>query len=176
MTAQARPIATTSLALLAGPVLFAIGVVLGFASNALIWVGPIDRATFGWAIVVPMCLVAPVVSGLASRRAGDGPALLAALVAAALIGLFFAGSLAASVTQLGCDPNPDHALVLGHAVPVGLGVGVAYVGSAWVVVRLRDRLALAIGAGLGAAVVGGVVSLFIFATQFAASSCAPPPI
>jgi hypothetical protein len=123
-----------------------------------------------------MCLVAPVVSGLAARRSGDGPALLAALVAAALIGLFFAWSLAASVTQLGCDPNPDRALVLGHAVPVGLGVGVAYVGSVWVVVRLRDRLALAIGAGLGTAVVGGVVSLFIFATQFAASSCAPPPI
>jgi hypothetical protein len=159
-----------------GPVLFATGVALGFISNAMVWIGPIDRATFGWAIVVPMCLLAPVASGLAARRAGERPALLAALLAAAGIGLFFAWSLAAGVTQLGCDPNPDRALVIAHAVPVGLAVGVTFVGAAWATLRLGDRLAFAIAAGLGTAVVGGVVSLLVFATQFAASSCAPPPI
>jgi hypothetical protein len=175
MTAQPRPIAATSLALLAGPALFATGVVLGFVSNAMIWIGPIDRATFGWAVVVPMCLVAPVLSGLAARRVGEQAALLASLLAAAAIAVFFAWSLAANVTQIGCDRNPDAALVIGHAVPVGLAVGVTFAGAAWATLRLRGQLPLAIAVGLGTAIVGGVVSILVFATQFGGVTCVPVP-
>ena len=60
-----QPRAADRVWLLAGPVVFALGVVLGYVSNELIWIGPIDRATFGWAVVVPMCLV-----GAGHLRAG----------------------------------------------------------------------------------------------------------
>jgi hypothetical protein len=165
----------SSLALLAGPILFAIGVVLGFVSNAMIWIGPIDRATFGWAVVVPVCLVAPVLSGLVARRVGERAALLASLLAAAAIAVFFSWSLAANVTQLGCDPNPDRLLVVGHAAPVGLAVGLAFAAAAWATLRLRERRPLAVAVGLGTAIVGGIVSLLVFAAEFGAYTCVPVP-
>jgi hypothetical protein len=147
----------------------------GTCRTRLIWIGPIDRATFGWAVVVPMCLLAPVLSGLAARRVGERVALLASLLAATFIAVFFAWSLAANVTQIGCDRNPDAALVIGHAVPVGLAVGLTFAAAAWATLRLRGQLPLAIAVGLGTAIVGGVVSILVFATQFGGALCVPVP-
>jgi hypothetical protein len=173
VTAQG-PRAAARVWLLAGPVVFAIGVVLAAVSNALIWIGPIDRATFGWAIVVPMCLAAPVISGLAARWTGERAALVASWIAAASIAAFFIWTLAASIDRIGCAPA-DRAAVAAQAAPVGIAVGLTFAAAAWATLRLRRQLLLAIVVGLGTAILGGIGSLLVFAAQFGAASCVPGP-
>ena len=41
--------------------------VLWRMSNELLWIGPLDRAAFGWLVVVPVWALAPVAAASASR-------------------------------------------------------------------------------------------------------------
>src|SRR3954468_15047244 len=50
--------------ILVAPVLVVSAAALLRISDALVVVGPFDRATFAWAIPVPMLLIAPAVAGL----------------------------------------------------------------------------------------------------------------
>jgi hypothetical protein len=58
---------------------------LWWISDQLVVIGPLDRASFGWIVVVPLWLLAPVVAGFSWRALSTGQARLAALIVAASI-------------------------------------------------------------------------------------------
>ncbi len=51
---------------------------LWWISDRLLYVGPLDRAQFGWLVVVPTLLAAPVVAGVAWAGLDERPAIGAA--------------------------------------------------------------------------------------------------
>src|SRR3954453_20317543 len=71
MIATARPRPTRSHLLVIGvaaPLAVAgLAYLLWWISDRLVVVGPLDRASFGWMVVVPTWLAAPVVAGFAWR-------------------------------------------------------------------------------------------------------------
>lgn len=53
---------------------------LWWISDRLLYIGPLDRAAFGWAVVLPAWLSAPIAAGLAWRRLTSRSTLVAAVV------------------------------------------------------------------------------------------------
>lgn len=52
---------------------------LWWISDRLLYVGPLDRAAFGWAVVVPVWAMSPVVAGFVWRRLTPRSTTLAAV-------------------------------------------------------------------------------------------------
>lgn len=103
---------------------------LWWISDRLLTVGPLDRAAFGWAVVMPTWIVAPVAAGFAWRRLSPRGGILAA----ALVGLAISGIAAAlfwlSVAHPNCSTGDIHtpgdwilpSLALGLAIGVGFAI------------------------------------------------------
>jgi hypothetical protein len=113
--------------LLIGPALVVLGLVLLKVSDVLLYIGPLDRAAFGWLIPVPMLLLAPGTIGVAARRSGPTAARRVALVTGLILGLAVGSAWFASSTQIGCDPQPDLTSVgVAGAVVAGAAMLVAW--------------------------------------------------
>jgi hypothetical protein len=52
--------------------------VLWWISDRLLYIGPLDRATFGWVVVIPLWLSAPIAAGLVWHRLTPRGSLMAA--------------------------------------------------------------------------------------------------
>src|SRR5215212_5262492 len=87
--------------LLVGPFLLVLGLVLLKVSDVLVVIGPLDRATFGWSVPVPLILLAPGAVGAAAHWSGPTPARFAATVMGAILGLTVGVVWFASTTQVG---------------------------------------------------------------------------
>jgi hypothetical protein len=110
--------------------LVALAYALWWMSDRLLYIGPLDRAAFGWAVVIPVGLAAPVAAGFAWR----GLSARASNIAAAVVGTVVAGVAAVlfwqSVAYPGCASGATHApadwvlpsLVLGAVIGGGLAV------------------------------------------------------
>lgn len=61
--------------------------VLWWISDRLVNIGPLDRAAFGWVVVMPVWLSAPIVAGLRWQRLSSRRALLAALAVGGVVGV-----------------------------------------------------------------------------------------
>jgi hypothetical protein len=118
----------------AAPSVAPIGVVaaaygLWLLSDRLLYVGPFDRAAFGWLVVVPLWLAVPVAAAVSWRTRPFREAQRAALLLAVLIGSAATILLWAAVTSDGaaCETGP-RATAAGFIVPaflVGALVGAA---------------------------------------------------
>jgi hypothetical protein len=102
-------------------------------TDRLLYIGPLDRAQFGWLVVVPLLCAAPVVAVLVWRDLPDARRLIASGVVAVAIGgtaaLLFGTALVDSLE--GCQAGsrlPATDVVLGIVV-VGLVTGAGYAGS-----------------------------------------------
>jgi hypothetical protein len=101
---------------------------LWWISDRLVSIGPLDRATFGWAVVIPVFVAAPVVAGFVWRRLVPRQALLAAGVVAAAIGgaaaILFWAAVAFPDCDFGAVRTPAEwvvpSLVLGAVIGGGL--------------------------------------------------------
>lgn len=80
-----------------GPVaIVGLAYVLWWISDRLFDVGPLDRAAFGWVVVIPVWLSAPIVAGLVWQRLSSRRALVAAVAVGVVVSavatlLFWAG-------------------------------------------------------------------------------------
>src|SRR3954454_5696213 len=98
---------------------------LWWMSDRLVNVGPLDRAQFGWLVVVPVWLSAPIVAGYAWRCIE--PRRLA--VSAVVVGLVIAGIAADLLWQSTASPDCTFgtavapADLVGPSVLFGLTVG-----------------------------------------------------
>jgi hypothetical protein len=72
--------ATLALAVAIPLGLVALASALGWVSDQVVVIGPFDRASFGWVVVVSLWLSAPVVAGFVWRRLPPATSLAPALV------------------------------------------------------------------------------------------------
>lgn len=141
-----------------GPLLFAAGLAVIAISNAMVTIGPFDRAQVGGAVGLPLLLLAPGVYALAfddpdataRRRAA---VLLVALAAVVAVGT--AAWLAVTVTRLGCADLASPLEALPSAAAMGVVVGLLVVLP--VVAAAREGRG---GHGTRGVFVGGVALLF----------------
>lgn len=160
---------------LVGPALLVLGVALLFVSDAVLYIGPFDRAAFGWTFCVPLLAIAPAASGLAGRWSSPTVTLAVAGAVAVGSGLFVLARLVATVHRMGCEPVDDPVRVAGHVLPLaavttaayGVAVGLAYTN--------RSRPIVAGVVGVAGAIVGGTAMILTYAALFPGVTCVPTP-
>lgn len=158
------------------PAMLLASVVLWAWSSAAGGLGPLDRAQFGWLVVVPLFLLAPAAAGLAARSVGRRTAGLTILGIGLAIGGLVIWSLAWQVTVLDCRPNPMPFIVAIRAVPVAVAAGIGFIVAGWSALAVQARFGplAAIGTAAGLAIAGGALTLLAFWASFPALSCAAP--
>lgn len=128
-----------------------------WASDRLLTIGPIDRATFGWLVIVPIWLGTPLVTAYA-WRALDGRRLT---IAATTVGLIVA-VVAASLYWLAATETGCHILLRSRApsewiMPAAFFGGV--VGGGFALVAVASTAVLRRTAWWVALIVGGAAGL-----------------
>jgi hypothetical protein len=96
---------------------------LWFVSDRLLYVGPLDRATFGWGVVVPIWAAAPAAAGYAWRRLALGTRTAAAIIGGLSVGGVAAGLLWWSAATVSCRPSHAPVDLILPAIAVGAVVG-----------------------------------------------------
>jgi hypothetical protein len=95
-------------------------------SGRLLYVGPFDRATFGWLVVIPLWAVAPAAVGLAGRDLADIPRTPAALIDGIAVAAIAGGLLWWSAVTVDCLPTHTPIELAFPAVAMGLIAGGAF--------------------------------------------------
>lgn len=158
----------------------ALAYALWSVSDRLLYIGPLDRAAFGWAVVVPVWALAPVAAAFAWRRlTSRGIA-----VAAAAVGLIVGGAAAALLwsalaipdCQFGAIRSPAELVLPSLVIGLVIGTGLSAAGllSATLLRGGHPWLASAAGAGSGLALV--FVALFVASVVLPGPSCQRPPL
>ena len=151
---------------------------LWWISDRLLYVGPLDRAAFGWLVVIPVLLAAPIVAGVTWRRLSDGRDVGAALVVGSVVGLGSALLLWQAVASTACETASIRSATdsVLPSLLVGSLVGTALVaGGLWAARLIRGgrRLAAAVAA-VSLDVVLLAAALAAFAVLFAGPACQRP--
>ncbi len=147
-------------AVVAPIVLVAIAYALWWISNELVIIGPLDRAQFGWLVVVPLVVIAPAAGGFVLATLGTRQATVGAVVAGTVLGLGLAFLFWRSVSDPGC-PSGNIRVPEDWIVP-SLILGAAYASSVTVSGLVTAGLVRA-GQRLRAAVGGIIVDLLLLA-------------
>lgn len=171
-----------------GRAIRAIAVPLAFVAAAFgLWwlgdqlgsVGPLDKAAFGWAVVIPLWLAAPVAAGWAWARLTRHGAISSALGLSAVVGVAAAILLWRATTGIDCAGGPTRTpaewIVPSLVIGAGVGAVPALAGLA-AVVPVRERrwmLGVVLGAG-GGLVLTFAVMIGSFALFFAGPGCQRP--
>ncbi len=147
-----------------GPLALALGLFLLKLSDILLYIGPLDRAAFGWSVPIPLILAAPGLMGVAARWSGIRTARRVAVLT---------GTSFLSLSQVGCDPHPGLATRLLASLPIPLVLGVGWALAGWVAAAYADRPVVAFAAGAGIAIAAGVVMFVAWALFFPGVTCTP---
>ncbi len=143
------------LAALAIPLgLAAFAYMLSSTSERLRYIGPLDRAAFGWSVVIPIWVAAPVAAGFVWSRLTRRASILAALVVAIVVGAVAATIIWQALAYPDCGTGgirtPQESL--GPSLLVGAVIGGGLAGSGLVTSTMarqgRPWLALAFGAAM----------------------------
>jgi hypothetical protein len=117
---------STQIRLAIAPVIVvAVAFVLWFVSDRLLYVGPFDRATFGWLVVVPLWAAAPTFGGFSWRGFASRARLQSAIAGGLAIGGVAAILLWRSVAApaVGCTPTHTPFELVLPALAVGAVIG-----------------------------------------------------
>jgi hypothetical protein len=158
------------------------GVVLAYGlwwiSDRLLYIGPLDRATFGWVVVVPVWSLTPVVAAYAWRPLNRSQSA----VAAGIVGLILTGAAAVLFWLATAFPNCEFGAVRPSAewiVPsvivglvIGAGLAAACLGAAAVARRERWWSTLLVGAGSAIAML--FVALLVATPFLMSGGCERP--
>jgi len=118
---------TTFLRAALGPLLVVgLAAALGLISDRLLYVGPLDRATFGWLVVIPVWALAPAAVGLAGRDLADIPRRPAALIDGLVVGAIVGGLLWWSAATVDCLPTHTLTELALPAIVLGAITGGAF--------------------------------------------------
>ena len=152
--------------------------VLWWISDRLLWIGPLDRAAFGWIVVIPFWIAAPVVGGFAWRRL----TLRTSVIAAVVVGATISGAAAWSMWQLvafpGCETDaihtPDYWILpsLWFGLVVGGGLALSGLIASKFARDGRPWLAVVLGAGAEVLMIGA--GILVGGTMFMGPHCQRP--
>lgn len=156
----------------------ALAYALWWVSDRLLYIGPLDRAAFGWAVVIPVWLAAPVAAGFAWR----GLTARASCMAAVVVGSVIAGVAAVlfwqSVAYPDCAYGATHtpvdwvlpSLVLGLIIGGGLAIS-ALIASRFV---RQGRLWTAAVLGAGTEIVMVFAAILVAGMMLLVPGCQRP--
>ena len=156
------------------PVRFVLGVtvplgvaslsyMLWWISDRLLYVGPFDRAAFGWIVVIPLWVVAPVVGGFAWRRLSPWLSAVAAIVVGVAISAAAALSMWQIVAFPACETGNIHAPgdwvvpSLWFGLVVGGGLALSGLIASKFARDGRSWLAVLLGAGTEGVMIGAAI-------------------
>jgi hypothetical protein len=153
---------------------------LWWVSDRLLYVGPLDRAAFGWAVVIPLWLGAPVTAAFAWKRFTSRDSIIATGFLAAIVGVAAAILFWQSVSVPDCEFGAIRSLgdwvvpsmILGALV--GGGLGISAVLASRVVQSGRRWQGAVIGASTEAVMV--VVAILVAGLTLMGPGCQRPPI
>ena len=151
---------------------------LWWVSDRLLYVGPLDRAAFGWAVVFPVWLAAPVAAGIAWGRLTSRHSIMAALVLGVAISAAAAALFWQAVAFPDCVPTHTPAdwvlpsLLLGGAI--GGGVAVSGLVAASLAREGRRWSAVVLGAGVEVLLV--LVTIIGAGVMLAGPGCQRSPV
>lgn len=157
-----------------------IAYLLWWISDRLVYIGPLDRAAFGWAVVIPTWIAAPVVAGFAWR----GLDQRTTLVVAALVGTVTAATAALLLWQATAFPacetgaihTPQEIVLPSLLIGAVIGGGLALSGLVSARFARRGRLIAApvLGAATEALMVVGAI--LVVAATFLGPACQRPSV
>lgn len=157
------------------PILIVAAIAVWAISDRMLSIGPFDRAQIGWAVVVPLFLLAPAAAGLAARWTSTRSAMLVATGIAMALGGLIVLTLSLTWTRIGCQPVGQAEAAL-QAIPTGLAAGLGFLAAAGAAVsRLGDGPRMAIVAGVVVGIFAGLATLGAFAATYQVASCAYVP-
>jgi len=177
-----RPGAGPLLIAISAPLaLFALAYTLWAISDRLLYIGPLDRAAFGWIVVVPITCAAPGIAGLIWARFAIGARLVAAVTVGGAIAVVSGVLLALAADYVDCAPVSSWTDSLPRAMTVGAIIGIVTAVSALAAASVASGLT-GVRRILAATAVGGFIAFFglflamiTFGMVFPALSCAPVP-
>jgi hypothetical protein len=157
----------------------ALAYALWFISDRLLYIGPLDRAAFGWLVVIPVWCLTPVLAAVVWHPLG--PRLTAAvatvfgLTLSVTAAVLFWLSVASSDCEFGALRSPDEwvwpSLVIG--LVIGGGLAAACLGTTAVAQQRRWGTVLLVGAGSALALV--FVAILVATPFLMSGGCQRPP-
>jgi hypothetical protein len=161
-----------------------VGVALAYAlwriSDRLLQIGPLDRAMFGWLVVLPIWSLTPVAAAYAwrplSSRQSAAAAVVVGLVLTAAAAVLFWLAAAIPNCEFGSVRAPEEWIIPSLVVGVvnGGGFAAACLGAAAVARRTRWWAALLVGAGSAFTLM--FVALLVAAPFVMSGGCQRPPV
>lgn len=158
----------------------ALAYLLWWISDRLVVIGPLDRATFGWLVVVPVWALTPTMAAYAWRALDAEETWLVAaavgLVIAALAAVLFWLAGAFPDCEFGAQRTPVELIL--PSVIVGMVIGGGFAATCLVTAAVLRRgrwwSALLVGAGSALALV--FVAIMVAAPFMMSAGCQRPPV
>jgi hypothetical protein len=128
---------------------------LSSISDQIGGVGPLDRAAFGWLVVIPLVSFAPAAGGLASSNLSSSARVFVAAAVAAVISLVAAALLFNSMAHPHCEFGSRFTdgdflrAALGGGLLVGIWIGMSCAIAAAVIRRGHHWISIVAGLALG---------------------------
>jgi hypothetical protein len=154
--------------------------VLWWISDRLLYVGPLDRAAFGWVVVVPVWISAPVAAGFVwrtlDRRTMRVIAALVGTAIAAAAALLLWQAVAFPACETGAIHAPQDMVPPSLLVGAVVGGGVAWSGLVSARFALGGRPIAAVVLGAAAEALMVVVALLVLAWTLLGPACQRPSV
>ena len=148
--------------------LLAVVYALWWISDQALYIGPLDRAAFGWSVVIPLWIATPFVTAIVGRplspRATAWTALLLGSTVSGVAAILFWRAVAQPACDYGATRQPIEWVPASLLVGVVIGGGLAISGLASVSLVRRGQpwRALALGAATELAMVFAAVGATAF--------------
>jgi hypothetical protein len=153
---------------------------LWWISDRLLYIGPFDRAAFGWLVVVPVWALTPLATAFAWRRLSRRETTLAASVVGSILSLVATLLFWIAIAHPGCEfgavRTPAELLLPSLLVGVVIGAGFAAICLATLATLRQARWWAAVIVSAGSGV--GLIFLAILASMpvLISPACQRPPI
>jgi hypothetical protein len=153
--------------ILAPIIMLGAALMIGLAVNYAGQIGPLNRATVSWIIVVPLIVLTPVVAGFLWRPMTGRAVLTTALIVAVVAVVTVAAFAWLSIVGAECSTERiiSNAGAVMPALLIGLGCGVPIVAAGYVVARTcgAAKEITVVAAGIAGGILAGLISLGIAA-------------
>jgi hypothetical protein len=150
-----------------------IAYLLWWISDRLVYVGPLDRAAFGWVVVVPVWIAAPAAAGLAWRRLEQRTTLAVSVLVGAVIAAVAAALLWQAIAFPACDAIHAPQDLVAPSLLFGAVVGGGLAMSGLVSTRFarQGRLIAALVLGAGTELLMVAAAILVISATLLGPSC-----